>query len=372
MRAAHADILAALRRADIRFGKYPALEGPACSRGIAAAKAFVMQGVLKYHGMTDWDWRIAYMPSVSVNNDAAYSITLVEFDPDLNADVATIGGMPAHGRPLERIIRSLDVVRQVADIRSHARVVSKNIVRASTMGKGLGTSASASAALATAAIAAVFGPQMVENFRFVSCLSRLMAGSGCRSATGGAALWLSHPGISHEDSFAVRLDNHNELEDLRLITIPLQSRIGLQTEFAHSEAPYSPFFQTWMRSRRDDVLESIAAVQNSDWQTLGRLAELDSIRLHSVTMSSSRENKIFAWEPENISLFRLCNNLRSEGVPVYFSTDTGPTTVLLTHKDFEEPVAKGLANIGMVPIHGRIAGPATVVDVNIASNELAV
>ncbi|MFW5881987.1 MAG: hypothetical protein ACOCTP_05670, partial [Roseicyclus sp.] len=161
-------------------------------------------------------------------------------------------------------------------------------------------------------------------------MSRLLAGSGCRSATGGVSLWLSYPDIAHEDSFSIRLDNAEQLRDLRLLTVPIDSRINLATEAAHRDAPQSPFYRTWMRDRYAEVVETIDSVQAGNWLPLGQLAELDSIRLHGITMSGSRENKIFAWEPENIPLFRLCNRLREQGVPVYFSTDTGPTTVFLT------------------------------------------
>jgi phosphomevalonate decarboxylase len=374
MREAHAKILEALKSDGIVFEDYPRVEKTGKPKGVAAAKAYPIQGILKYHGMTDWDWRISYLPSISVNNDAAYSVTMVEFDPQFDRDMVIIGGKIATGRDLERVTQSLEAIRRIAGIDSRARILSKNVVRATRTGKGLGTSASASAALATAALAATFGIEAVANSRFLSCMSRLLAGSGCRSATGGISLWLSYPGISHEDSFAVRLDNKSQLKDLRLITVPIDSRFGLKTEDAHRDAPNSPLFKCWMYGRCEEVIECIRAVQTSDWKTVGRLAELDSIRLHGITMSGSRENKIFAWESENIPLFRLCNTLRSEGIPVYFSVDTGPTTVFLTHKDYEETVASRIGSLGMgfEVIQGQIAGPAEVIDIARAKEELGI
>lgn len=374
MLGAHRRICAALEQAGITPEAYPRFEQPGQPKGLAAARAYPMQGILKYHGMSDWGRRIAYLPSVSVCNDAGHTLTLVEFDPAFSADTAFIGGTPATGRDLERVVQSLDAVRQIARIDSRARVVSHNGVRASTGGKGLGSSASASAALALAAIAATLGPEAARNRRFVSTLSRLLAGSGCRSAAGGVSIWLSYPGIRHEESFALRLDRAGELDDVRLITVPIDSRIGLKTELAHLDAPESSFFKSWMFSREEEVLECIAAVQAGDWRTLGQWAELDSIRLHGVTMSGSRENKLFAWEPENIPLFRMCNTLRSAGVPVYASTDTGPTVVFLTHKDHEDAVVDAIygLGLGLEVIRGRIAGPAVLVDLATARLELGI
>ncbi len=251
-------------------------------------------------------------------------------------------------------------------------MVSKNVARGGKTGKGLGTSASGSAALAMAAIAATFGPEATRNTRFVSCMARLLAGSGCRSASGGVSLWLSYPGIDHEDSFAVRLDHNDQLKDARLITVPIDSRIGLKTEMAHVDAPNSPLFRCWMLNRRAEILRCIGAVQAGDWQALGRMAELDSIQLHAVTMTGGEDHRIYAWEPENIALFRACDDLRAEGVPVYASTDTGPTAVLLTHKDHVDRVAERIRRLHIAAgvIEGGIGGPAHLVDVDAARREL--
>ena len=138
------------------------------------------------------------------------------------------------------------------------------------------------------------------------------------------------------------LDRHDELADVSLITVPIDSRIGLGTESAHNDAPQSPFFAPWCLSRAEEVIECLHAVLAGDWRTLARWAEVDSIRLHGVTMTGSRENKLFAWEPENITLFRLCNDLRSAGVPVYFSTDTGPTMVMITHRSHAAEVVAAI------------------------------
>jgi len=374
MKRANHEILATLSNYGIVPQEYPGFDLSGSNKGAAAAIAYPIQGILKYHGMADWDWRISYMPSISLNNDAGYTITMVEFDPEFGKDQVFLGNKPAYGRAFERVAHSLEIVRCTVGIESHARVTSRNIVKAARIGKGLGTSAAASAALATAALAAALGEEAIQNTRLLSCFSRLLAGSGSRSATGGLSLWLSYPGIAHEDSFSVRLDNHQQLKDLRLLTVPIDSRVGLKTEEAHHDAPLSPFFKAWMKSRPQEIMECITATQNGDWKILGQLAELDSIRLHAVTMSGSRENKVFAWEPENIPLFRMCNDLRQEGTPVYFSTDTGPTTVFLTHKDFADRVAAKIDGMKMdlEVIRGRIAGPAHLIDIQRAKQELRI
>jgi diphosphomevalonate decarboxylase len=365
-------IEASLHEHGLEAGPYPSRFDGGRKEGIAAARAYPIQGILKYHGMADWGLRTAYLPSISVNNDAAHTLTLVAFDTGLDDDQVEINGSPADARARGRVLQTLDAVRALARIDTRAAVMSQNVTRATRVGKGLGTSASASAALAMAAIAATLGPELAENRRFLSCLSRLLAGSGCRSATGGVSLWLSYPGVSHENSYAVRLDQREQLADMALITVPIDSRIGLATEAAHRDAPHSPFFPPWCLSRADEVIDCLLAVLRGDWRTLAQWAELDSIRLHAVTMTGSRENKLFAWEPENIPLFRLCNDLRSAGVPVYFSTDTGPTMVMLSHRAHAAAVVEAVQSLalGLEVVQGGIAGPAELVPAHIARAEL--
>ncbi|MHB1317926.1 MAG: diphosphomevalonate decarboxylase [Anaerolineae bacterium] len=365
-------IQAFLEEHGLQAEPYPLAVSAGWAEGAAAARAYPIQGILKYHGLVDWDLRTAYLPSISVNNDAAYSLTLVQFDAGLTDDRVAINGAPADARARTRVVQTLDTVRTLARIDTRASVDSKNVTRASRVGKGLGTSASASAALAMAAISATLGPEMAQNRRLLSCTSRLLAGSGCRSATGGVSLWLSYPGVSHEDSYAVRIDRHDELAEVSLITVPIDSRIALGTESAHRDAPHSPFFAPWCLSRGQETIECLRAVLAGDWRTLARWAELDSIRLHGVTMSGSLENKLFAWEPENITLFRLCNDLRSSGVPVYFSTDTGPTMVMITHRSHAAEVVAAIEGLqmGLEVVRGGIAGPAELVSVDDARHEL--
>ncbi|RRR69989.1 MAG: GHMP kinase [Candidatus Viridilinea halotolerans] len=364
MRAAHERILAALAAHQLKIAPFPQSLPPPRERGCAAARAYPMQGVLKYHGLADWQQRIAFLPSISVNNDAAQTVTLVAFDPSLDADVATIGGQPAVGRELERISQILDAVRALAGVRVAARVTTRNILKTRVAGKGLGTSAAGAAALAAAAVGALYGPELVANTRFLSCFARLLAGSGCRAAAGGLALWLSYPGLAHEESFAIRLDDAGQLDDVALVTVPIDSRVGLKTEQAHHDAPHSSFFKSWMLSRGDEIIECLDAARNGDWRTVGQFAELDSMRLHGVTMSGNLEHKLIGWEPENIAIFRMCDRLRSQGIPVYASTDTGPTVVLITHRDHAAAVSQAVADLalGLESVSGRIAGPALLID----------
>lgn len=363
MKKSNERILNYLSNSGYKIENYPKVPKLAKLEGEGAAVAYPIQGILKYHGLSDWNSRIAYLPSVSLNNDAAKTVTYVKFDPSFKEDKAIINGKNAEGRELERVKQILDFIRKETGTTTKAIVVSKNIVRASKTGKGLGTSASASAALAMAAIEASLGSEYSSNNRYLTTVARYLAGSGCRSATGGISLWLSYPGMNHEDSFAIRLDNKNEFEDLSLITIPVDSRIGLKTEEAHKDAPNSSLFKAWMLDREDKLTDLFEAVNKKDWEKLADMSEKDTFLLHGITSSAGDKYKIIAMEPETITILRSLNDLRKRGIPVYGSVDTGPTPVLITHKDYENEVVKHLASIGFENdvIRGKIAGPSKII-----------
>lgn len=372
MEAGHRDILAALAQHGVAVADYPTQLPDPVAHHAAAARAYPMQGILKYHGLSDWTQRIAFLPSISLNSDAASTVTYVEFVPTAAHDDIWLGDAPATGRERERIVQTLDALRQMAGVAWPAVVRTKNFFRAAIAGKGLGSSASGSAALAVAGIAALFGDEMITNQRFVSCVARLLAGSGCRAAVGGIALWVSHMGLAHADSFAVRLDLPGQFDDIALLTVPIESRIGLKTEQAHADAPTSSLFAGWMATRNAEIVAGIAATRRGDWQWLGRMSEIDSMRLHGVTMSGGDDYKIIGWEPENIQLFRMCNTLRAQGVPVYCSTDTGPTAVFMLHRAHVDVVTHAIRTLlPDVPIiHGKIGDTARLLPITEARSLL--
>ncbi len=61
--------------------------------GEAYSLAYPIQGLLKYHGMFDPMERIAYFPSISLNNNAISSITYLKFDPHLQQDKFILNGI---------------------------------------------------------------------------------------------------------------------------------------------------------------------------------------------------------------------------------------------------------------------------------------
>jgi hypothetical protein len=115
----------------------------------AQAIAHTMEGLVKYHGLRDWDLRIPYHDSISVNLQAFTATTEVRFG-NFGRDEAYIDGKPVTGRELERILTVINYIRRLAGIEDNFFMSSQNSIPKGAV-KGLGFSSAGGAALAAAA-----------------------------------------------------------------------------------------------------------------------------------------------------------------------------------------------------------------------------
>ncbi|MHA1150596.1 MAG: diphosphomevalonate/mevalonate 3,5-bisphosphate decarboxylase family protein [Promethearchaeota archaeon] len=330
------EIVAYLKDLNYSFQDLPTTTDAIKSEGEAYSISYPIQGILKYHGFADSNNRISYFPSISFNNDCVYTISYLKFDSSFEEDNAILNGKIVNGDDLERITFALDFIRKYANIDNKASLISRNFFNVKeheAIGKGLGTSASGSSALGIAAASILYNnePEYLNNYRLISIFSRYLSGSGCRSATGGLSLWLSHPEINPLDSYAIRLDKeeHNSfMNQIELITIPIQSE--LKTPEAHKYAPTSPFFERWLKLRKKFIIKFIDALNEENLNKIGELAEFGTFNLHAVSLTASKP--IIAWEYQTIEMMRFIQKLRkNKKYCVYFSIDTGPSVVLLVH-----------------------------------------
>jgi len=314
----------------------------------ATAKAFTMQALIKYHGLRDWDLRIPYHDSISVNTDCLYTVTTVEFG-DYEDDVVLVNGEAATGRGLERVVRVLDRVRGMAGISQRARVESWNSLTYEA-GKGVGFSSAAGAALAAAAYeAAGLRKTLGWDLRLVSRVARLLAGSACRSVVGGYAIW--HAGESDEDSYAERIASREDFE-IAFLIIPLP--LDISTEAAHREAEASSFFWARVASAQRRCGELIQAIRDRDFERFGELVELDSLELHAVTMTGPGRHILMT--PESLRIIEKVRAMRREGIPVYFSMQTGPSVFVNTLPEWIDYVESILRDSGLTCIRSGVGG----------------
>jgi mevalonate pyrophosphate decarboxylase len=81
-------------------------------------------------------------------------------------------------------------------------------------------------------------------------------------------------------------------------------------------------------------------------------------------LTSNLFQNTIAWKPITLEIMLFLRNLRDEGLNNYFSIDTGPSVVVITHKKNKKILMKRIRNkFPEVPlIAGSLGGPARVLE----------
>lgn len=315
----------------------------------ATAVAHPIQGLIKYHGLRDERLKLPFHDSISVCTAPTSTNTTVETGTDHKEDIVTVDGKALEGRERERVLQVLDEARRMAGSEERCRVVSVNDFPSNV---GLGASASGFAALAVAAAGAL---GLKLELRRLSTLARLGAGSASRSVTGGFSRW--HMGTGHEDSYSVQLASADRMDmGIVVALIPAYK----QTLDIHKDCVTSPFFHSRLAYVHGALADMEAAIRRGDMDRIGMLAERDTLVLHGITMTG--EDEAMLWRPDTLKVMAEVRRMRDDGVPAYFSIDTGATVYINTHPDKVGLVEGHIKDLGIETIRCGIGGKATLVN----------
>ncbi len=327
----------------------------------ATAVAHPIQGLVKYHGLADPVLRIPFHDSISVCTAPLQTKTTLEFG-DFEGDSLTIDGEAVGGRSLERALAVVDRVRRMADLHEPFKAVSENSFPANV---GLGASASGFAALAAAAASAA-GLDLPP--KVLSTVARRGAGSASRSVTGGYSLW--RRGVSDEDSYSEQLAGEELEMGMVVVLVPAYK----ETEDAHRAVISSPFFDARLAEMPKMIAEMILALKEGDVGKVMMLAEKDTLMLHGITMTGAGE--MLLWRPDTLQVLLTVRRMREEGVPpagvflldggegvpAFFSIDTGATVYVNMFPDRVDEVEERLAKLGLETMRCHVGGPVRLVD----------
>ncbi|MFB6361194.1 MAG: phosphomevalonate decarboxylase MvaD [Halobacteriales archaeon] len=319
----------------------------------ATAAAHPIQGLVKYHGLRDPERRLPYHDSISVCTTPSRSVTTVAFEADRTEDRYVVDGEPVFGRGAERIASVLDLVRDRAGIDARARLESESNFPTNV---GLGSSASGFAAAAMAATAAA---GLDLDRPTVSAIARHGSASAARSVTG--AYSVLRAGLNDADCRAARLESAID-EDVSVIVglVPAYK----ETDSAHAEAAESHMFEARMAHVQGQLQEATDALRAGDFDRVFQLAEHDSLSLAATTMTGP--SGWVYWRPETLAVFAAVRELREEGVPAYFSTDTGASVYVNTTSEHADRVEAAVADCDVETRRWAVGGPAEVLDADAA------
>ena len=313
----------------------------------ASAVAYPIQGLIKYHGLKDEILRLPYHDSISVATAPTVSHTTIEFGK-AKKDSAKVDGRKLVGREMERVLAVVDRVRRKAGTKDKFRMVSENNFPSNV---GLGASASGFAALAVSACEALGLDLAAQE---ISVIARRGAGSATRSVTGAFSRWKT--GASDDDSYSYQIESEKFRMGIVVALIPAFK----STESAHKAVLGSPFFHSRLAYIHDALAEMESAIKKHDIEKIGMLAERDSLILHGITMTGIDE--MILWRPETVRVILEVRKMRAEGIPAYFSIDTGATVYVNTEPENVRKVEKRIRKLGIKTINCGVGPAARVVE----------
>ncbi len=283
----------------------------------STARAFAIQGLIKYHGLRNPRLRIPYHDSISVCMKSLPTITTVEAIPGLSTDKIRIDGLVPTKKEAARVHAVVDKLRTLADDMTNLRIESRN---PNVDGKGLGFSASGFAALGLATSRAL-GLNLETDK--LSEIVRLGAGSASRSLVGGFSIWYAN---RKGHSYAEQIASANSIK-LRTFIVPIPST--MKTDKAHTDVLTSPFFKARLAYVKGVLQRMRRAIGRKDVSEICRLAEVDTLNLHAITMTGKLGTVLVS--PLSIRVMEEVRRLREEEmVPVWYSLDTGPSVFINT------------------------------------------
>lgn len=312
------------------------------------ARAYAIQGLVKYHGLKNAKLRIPYHDSISVCMNSLPTITTVETKEALSSDEIRIDGLVPTKGEAARIRAVVDRLRSLASNRESLRIESRN---PNVDGKGLGFSASGFAALGLAASRAL-GLDLARDE--LSEIVRLGAGSASRSITGGFSIWYAN---RKGRSYAEQLASASSIK-MRTVIVPVPSKI--KTDKAHADVLTSPFFKARLAYVKAALQRMRRAIAGKDVPDICRIAEVDTLNLHAITMTGKMETVLVS--PLSIIIMEEVRRLREEEeVPVWYSLDTGPSVFINTIPKVASRVERRIRTLSDRVVSSEPGGPAEII-----------
>ncbi len=313
-----------------------------------SARAYAIQGLVKYHGLKNEKLRIPFHDSISVCMKSLDTVTTVEIGNSLRRDSIRINGSvpTSGGEARARVV--IDKLRELVGEKTRFRVESRN---ANVKGKGLGFSASGFAALGLAtskALGLSLEPQELSE------VVRLGAGSASRRLVGGFSIWYAN---RNRRSYAEQLASASSIK-MRTLIVPIPST--MKTDRAHADVLTSPFFKARLLYLKGVLRKMRRAIGRRNVSEICRLAELDTLNLHAITMTGRLETILAS--PLSIRIMDEVRRLREEDrVPVWYSLDTGPSVFINTTPKSASKVERRIRTLADKVISSDPGGPAEII-----------
>lgn len=292
----------------------------------------------KYWGKKREELRLPENGSISMCLSNLLTTTTVEFSDKYSKDEITINGGGLEEGEAERVLKHLDRIRKLAGINERAKMVSNNNFPSGT---GLSSSASGFAALTLAAGKAA-GLYLSE--KELSILARQGSGSSCRSIPSGFVEWLD--GDTSDSSYAVQIFPPDWWKIADVVAVVSEGRKEVPTSAGHAAAQSSPFMKVRLNSMKEKNKLAKKLIKEKNFKELGELTEAEALELHAIMLT--QKPHLIYWTTGTLQIMKLTSHWREQGLPVYFTVNTGQDIHLICEARNAEKVKAKLKELDFV------------------------
>lgn len=279
-------------------------------------RANVNFALIKYWGKKDEQLRLPYQASLSFTVDNLYTDTEVIFDSKLTEDIITINGI-TNSKMSKRVVDHLNYMRNLYNVKDFAYVNSVNNVPTAA---GLASSASAFAALTYAFVSKVKKDESLDE---LSRIARIGSGSAARSIYGDFVIW-----NTGDDLTSIAKPLPIKWPEFKMVVCLIEKgiKVASSSEAMAKSVLDLPTYGKWVSESKKDLDNMLIALNNKDIDTVGLIAEKNCNHMHELiekTGINYRTEKSF-------EVIKRIENLRLQGVKVYYTMDAGPNIKIMT------------------------------------------
>ena len=295
--------------------------------------------LIKYWGKRDAELNLPMTASLSIslgNKGAHTSIRVIDRGHDrifLNAqEIKTDSAF------YQRSQKFLDLVRP--NLETHYEINTEMNI---PIAAGLASSACGIAALIKA-LQDLYQWQLPDTMLSIMC--RIGSGSACRSLWQGFVEW--HRGEYDDglDSYAEPLPYTMDNLCIGLLIINDQEKAISSREAMAITTQSSLLYESWPKQVAHDLRLMKHALEQQDFDLLGKTAEHNALSMHA-TMLSSQPSICYS-NSDTIRAMHQIWQLRREGLSLYFTQDAGPNLKLLFEQKDAAIVQKHFPNIEII------------------------
>ena len=293
--------------------------------------------LVKYWGKQNHILNYPASPSLSITLDSLITKTKVS--------ASTETRLLLNGKRNEdlKVAKFLDLFREKFELPPVSVETDNNF----PTGAGLASSASGFAALVTA---------LNENFQLGLSLSSLSEWARRGSASAARSIFGGFVTLQGPNWRADQLakEPHWDLEICIVVINEGPKKISSTTGMKTSEAT-SPFYLEWIKSADSDFEIAKKAIIERDFVRLSEVSEQNCLKMHSVMHTS--QPAISYWAPGTVLAMELVREIRSTGIPAFFTMDAGPQVKVIYPKKYRTIIQKSFEELKNVRLIWASLGP---------------